>query len=262
MKHWIIASFFFVFLIIPLNLFAKAPLWGKTGHRATAEIATQYLTPKARKQIDKILGGEGMALVSTFGDDIKSDPQYDQYAIWHFVNIPKGETYADIKDDLGPNIMSAIQEAREALQDRSTPVDQKRFYLKMLIHLIGDLHQPLHVGRPEDRGGNDIIVFWFGQPSNLHKVWDSDILDQFQMSYSELAANIARLTTKEEKRIARGTPEDWLKESVELANQIYDSTHNGANLGYDYAYTWTDTVREQLQKGGIRLAKELNEIFK
>lgn len=252
---------FICILFLPVALWAKSPNWGKTGHRATAEIAYKYLTKKAKKNMDKLLNGESLALVSTYADDVKSDPRYDQYAIWHFVNIPEEESYDDIKNDLGPNIIGAIQEVKEGLQDASVPPEKKRFYLKMLIHLIGDLHQPLHVGRPEDKGGNAIHVFWFGNPSNLHRVWDSDLLDYYKMSYSELAANEQRLSDNEIKKIGSGSPEDWLKESVAVVDKIYDSAQNGDHLGYQYAYEWMDVVRSQLQKGGIRLAAELNDIF-
>ena len=246
---------------LPVISLAKAPSWGKTGHRATAEIATKYLTDKAKANIDKFLEGDSPALVSTFGDDIKSDHAFDKYSVWHYVNIPEGKTYADIKDDLGPNIVVALEKIKKGLKDKSTPVEKKRFYLKMLIHLIGDLHQPLHVGRPEDRGGNDIIVFWFGEPSNLHRVWDSDMLDGFQMSYSELAANERQLSKREIKEIQKGNHETWLGESVKIADEIYAQAKNGEYLSYKYSYDWLDILRDQLQKGGIRLAQELNDIF-
>lgn len=253
---------FFLWLIfLPTLLMAEAPNWGKTGHRATAQIATKYLTKKAKKNIDKLLQGKGLALISTYGDDIKSDSSYDQYSIWHYVNIPKGQTYREIKEDLGPNIITALDTIKKGLKDPTTPIEKKQFYLKMLIHLIGDLHQPLHAGRPEDKGGNTIQVFWFGQVSNLHKVWDSDLLDYFKMSYSELAANELPLTPDQIRAIQQGSPEDWLMESVQIADKIYDSAQNGNHLGYDYAYDWMEVAREQLQKGGIRLAKELNDIF-
>ena len=253
--------FFLWVAFFPALLMAKAPNWGKTGHRATAQIATKYLTKKAKKNIDKLLQGEGMALVSTYGDDIKSDPSYDQYSVWHYVNIPEGQTYQQTKEDLGPHIIAALDTIKKGLKDPATPVEKKRFYLKMLIHLIGDLHQPLHVGRPEDKGGNTIQVFWFGQASNLHKVWDSDLLDYFKMSYSELAANELSLSPNKIRTIQQDTPVDWLAESVQIADKIYASAQNGKHLGYDYAYNWMEVVREQLQKGGIRLAKELNAIF-
>lgn len=253
--------FFLWLAFLPTLLMAEAPNWGKTGHRATAQIATKYLTKKAKKNINKLLKGESMALVSTYGDDIKSDSNYDQYSIWHYVNIPEGQTYEEIKEELGPNIITALDTIKKGLKDPATPTEKKRFYLKMLIHLIGDLHQPLHVGRPDDKGGNTIQVFWFEQVSNLHKVWDSDLLDYFKMSYSELAANELPLSPNTIRDIQQGTPVDWLNESAQIADKIYDSAEYGSHLGYDYAYDWMGVIREQLQKGGIRLAQELNAIF-
>lgn len=255
-------SFVIIALMVGILAYGNSPNWGKTGHRATAEIATTHLTKKAKKKISELLDGDSPALVSTYPDDIKSDSKYDKYSIWHFVNIPEGKTYDEAKDDLEPeNIVMAIEKAKKALKDDSTPREKKQFYLKFLIHLIGDLHQPLHIGRPDDLGGNTIIVFWFGDPSNLHRVWDSDMLDSFKMSYSELAANEQMLSKEEYKAIEQGNVEDWVRETLEITNQIYDSARNGDQLGYNYMYDWMPVVRQQLQKGGIRLAKELNDIF-
>lgn len=253
--------FCILFLFSSLITFAHAPQWGKTGHRATAEIAVSYLTDKAKKNIEKLLDGDGLALVSTYPDDIKSDPQYDEYAIWHYINIPEGENYETVKDTVGPNIIYALDKVKNGLKDEDTPRAEKQFYLKFLIHLIGDLHQPLHIGRPDDLGGNAIITFWFGETSNLHKVWDSEMLDSYKMSYTELAANEAKLTKEELDEIKQGTPVDWMKEVHQITDEIYDSAQNGDQLSYEYMYDWMPVVREQLQKGGIRLAKELNEIF-
>ncbi len=250
-----------VFLSSVLTYGNTTPFWGKTGHRATGQIASTYLTKKAKQKIAKILDGKSLALVSTYGDDIKSDDHYDKYKPWHYINIPKGETYEAVKDEPGPTIISAIAKCKAALENDKTPLVKKKFYLKMLIHLVGDLHQPLHVGRPDDRGGNDIIVFWFGEVSNLHRVWDSDMINSFLMSYSELAANQQKLSAKEVKEIQQGGPVDWLKDTRKITKKIYQSAKNGYHLGYDYMYKWMPVVRQQLQKGGIRLAKMLNEIF-
>lgn len=254
-------SFILVALLSSLISYGNAPNWGKTGHRATAEIATAHLTKKAKKKVQDLLEGDNPALVSTYPDDIKSDHQYDKYKVWHYINIPEEKTYEAVKAELGPNIISALQKVKAGLKDEATPRKKKQFYLKFLIHLIGDLHQPLHLGRPKDLGGNKIIVFWFGEPSNLHRVWDSDMLNSFQMSYSELAANEGKLSRKELKKIQQGDPEDWLKENLKITHKIYDSAENGDRLGYDYMYKWMPVVRQQLQKGGLRLAKELNAIF-
>lgn len=248
------------FLIINFA-YANAPQWGKTGHRATMEIAQQHLTKKAKKNIQKILGKDTGILLSTFPDEIKSDRAYDQYGIWHYINIPEGKTYDAIKDEVGPNIIWAIGEAKRKLKDETVSPEKKKFYLTMLIHLIGDLHQPMHIGRPEDLGGNRIIVFWFNQPSNLHKVWDSEMLDSYKMSYSELAANRAILSDREVEEISQGNEVDWMEEVFEITQKVYDSAENGHRLSYDYMYHWMPVVREQIHKGGIRLAKELNELF-
>lgn len=253
--------FLFVTLLSGLTSFAHAPNWGKTGHRATAEIAETYLTDKAKAAVSDLLDGDGMALVATYPDDIKSDKAYNHYSIWHYINIPEGKEYEDIQNDKDENIIWAIQKVKRELKDPKVSKEKKQFYLKFLIHLIGDLHQPMHVGRPDDLGGNKIIVFWFGEASNLHKVWDDDMLDSYKMSYSELAANQKKLSDKEIKEIQKGTEIDWLKESYNITKKIYDTTENGYHLSYNYMYDWIPTVREQLQKGGIRLAKELNEIF-
>lgn len=240
---------------------AHAPFWGKTGHRATAEIAEKYLSPQTRQAVKELLDGDGMALVSTYADDIKSDKKFAKYSTWHYVNIPEGKTYADLVHSGEMNIITAIEKTKTGLKDTTLPKEQRKFYLKMLIHLIGDLHQPMHVGRPEDKGGNEIPVFWFNERSNLHRVWDEDLLYYYEMSYTELAANTSKLSEEELAEIRRGSVTDWLNESHAIADKIYETVKDNEHLEYAYAYHWLPVVREQLQKGGIRLAKELNEIF-
>ncbi len=249
-------------LIYSISAFAGQPYWGKTGHRTTAEIASHYLSKSAQKQIAQLLNHQSLALVSTYGDDIKSDHSYDAYKVWHYINIADGQTYEEAKASVKkPNIITAINECIAGLKSDSTPRDKKVFYLKMLVHLMGDLHQPLHAGHPEDYGGNKIIVFWFDEVSNLHRVWDEDMINSYQMSYSELAQNRQYLSKQDLQAMQAGTLEDWLSESLILADKVYDSAENGWHLSYKYMYNWMPVVRQQLQKGGVRLAKVLNEIF-
>ena len=132
----------------------------------------------------------------------------------------------------------------------------------MLVHFVGDLHQPLHAGRGEDKGGNDIQVRWYNDGTNIHSVWDTKMIESYNMSYTELAENIRELTKLEKQQIASGTFEDWMYESNELSKKVYDSAEVGEKLGYRYMYDWFPVVQEQLQKGGIRLAQVLNEIYK
>ena len=235
--------------------------WGKTGHRATAQIAEGYLTKKAKKQIDKLLQGQGLALVSTFADDIKSDRDYKSYSPWHYVNFEFDKKYGEETPSEFGDLVSGINKCVTVLKNESSSEDEKRFYLKMLVHFIGDLHQPLHVGRGEDKGGNDIQVRWFNDGSNLHRVWDSNMIEDFKMSYSELAVNAEELSKAEVETIRNGELLDWIYESQVLAKKVYASAEVGEKLGYRYMYDYFPVVREQLQKGGIRLAKVLNEIF-
>jgi len=130
-----------------------------------------------------------------------------------------------------------------------------------LIHFLGDLHQPLHIGLADDKGGNTFQVRWFGEGANLHWVWDEKIIDKYGMSYSELAANQQQLTKYEIQEIQRGTVKDWMYESREICMDVYQHTEVGENLRYEYMYRYKDVMRSQIQKGGIRLALLLNEIF-
>tara|TARA_R100001369_G_scaffold92561_1_gene138353 strand:- start:14932 stop:15714 length:783 start_codon:yes stop_codon:yes gene_type:complete len=236
--------------------------WGQTGHRTTAEIAQSYLSKDAKKEISKLLNGRSLAFASTFGDEIKSDSKYRMYSPWHYVNLPGGASEYKAEDaNPDGDLLMAIRKSVEVLKDKKSSKEEKEFYLKMLVHFLGDLHQPLHAGRGEDKGGNDIQVRWFGEGTNLHRVWDSDMIDSYQMSYTEMASNTARLSETQKKAIASGSFEDWMYESKALSERVYASAEIGEKLGYNYMYDWFPVVGEQLQKGGIRLASVLNEIF-
>src|SRR5690606_23195833 len=257
-----------IFLSILLSLFinlsfAADMYWGQTGHRATGEIATKHLSKKARKEVDKILGGKSLAFVSTYGDEIKSDSKYREFGPWHYVNLEPDQVKYDVAlaAEEG-DLLKALQKCKAVLQDKNSSREEKEFYLKMLVHFMGDLHQPFHVGRGEDKGGNDIQVRWFNQGSNIHRVWDSDMINSYQMSYTELAANTDELTAQKLREITSGDFETWVYESRALADKAYASVEIGEKLSYRYMYDWFPVVREQLQKGGIRLAHVLNEIYK
>lgn len=253
----------FSLLLLSSHAFFANEDWGQTGHRATGQIAEDHLSMKAKKQINKILKGKSLAIVSTYADEIKSDSRFREFGPWHYVNLPQGETrYTEANAAPEGDLLMAIRRCVELLKDRSTSNEDKEFYLKMLVHFIGDLHQPLHAGRGEDKGGNDIQVRWFNEGTNLHSVWDSKMINSYQMSYTELASNTDYLSPRQKHEIALGSFEDWMYESKELSKKVYDSAEVGENLSYRYMYNWFPVVREQLQKGGIRLAKVLNDIYK
>ncbi|MCG2420407.1 S1/P1 nuclease [Aequorivita sp. F47161] len=236
--------------------------WGKTGHRAVGEIADDYLSRKAEKEISKLLNGHSLAFVANYGDDIKSDRNFDAYRPWHYVSFPFGEKYETYPKSEKGDIIQAIKKCISVLKDDDSPKEDKVFYLKMLVHFMGDLHQPLHIGLAEDKGGNDFQVRWFKDGTNLHTVWDSKMIDFYDMSYTELATNTDVLSKQQVEAIKKGTVIDWMYESRGICEDIYDHTEVGEKLGYNYMYKYMDVVRFQLQKGGIRLAEVLNEIFR
>ena len=246
-------------LLIPSCAFADD--WGKTGHRAVGEIAENYLDRKVKKKINELLNGHSLAFVSNYGDEIKSDRKYDSFGPWHYVNFPFGDQYDTQTKNKRGDIIMGIETSIQYLKDENSSKKDKVFYLKMLVHLMGDLHQPLHIGLEEDKGGNDFQVRWFGKGTNLHVVWDSSMLDYYGMSYTEVAANRNKLSKAEVETIKQGSVLDWAYDSRILCEDIYENTKTGEKLGYGYAYRYMDTVRHQIHKGGIRLAVLLNDIF-
>lgn len=250
-----------IFMLSLISGMAHEALWDKTGHRVVGEVAQKYLKPSAKRAIAKLLGGQSLAEVSTFADEIKSDSLYNRFYSWHFVNYPLDEEYGDSPPSARGDIVMAIEECKRIIQDSGSGPAEKVFYLKMLVHFIGDLHQPMHVGREEDRGGNDIFLKWFGNETNLHSIWDSKLINFYGMSYTELAATLPQVDRKERKLLQAGNTLDWVEESRALAIQLYEGVSLEENLRYRYHYIWWPTVEDQLLRGGLRLAKVLNELF-
>jgi hypothetical protein len=129
----------------------------------------------------------------------------------------------------------------------------------MLIHLVGDIHQPLHVGGGNDRGGNDVKIMWFRADSNLHRVWDSDMIDDTRLSYTEFAESLERPNEAKLKQWQKTSVRDWANESKGYRKQVYD--YKNGKLGYEYSYYHLHIVRHRLMQAGIRLAAVLNEIY-
>ncbi|WP_224483347.1 S1/P1 nuclease [Robertkochia aurantiaca] len=235
--------------------------WGRNGHRIVGEIASRHLDRRAAKKIDALLDGASLAKVSTYADEIKSDDRYNEFYPWHYVNYPLDAEYIKAEAASEGDLYQGIDRCIEILKNPASSKEDKVFYLKMLVHLVGDLHQPLHLGRSEDKGGNDIQVRWFGDGANLHSVWDTRMIEQYGMSYSELADNLPVLGENEKKVIMQGDHYLWGSQMRELTAMAYNSAEPGEKLGYEYMYNHFGTVQDQLQKAGLRLAAILNDIF-
>lgn len=256
----------FIFLLAcvyltPINQLHASDDWSATGHRVVGEIAQDYLKPKTKRLLRKLLNNQSLAYVSTFGDDIKSDKRYDKFYTWHYINMPLDSNYEESEKSLDGDLVSGIDYCVKVIKDEKASDDDKAFYLKLLVHFIGDLHQPMHVGLVEDKGGNDFKLQWFYKDTNLHSVWDRQMIDSYGMSYSELAGNADKLNKKQIKDIQKGSIIDWVNDTHKLTREVYANVKPNENLRYRYSYDNFETVRMQLQKGGIRLAKVLNDLF-
>lgn len=234
--------------------------WGLTGHRVVGDIAEQYLSKKAKKQIKKILGTESLADVANWMDFIKSEPSYDAMKPWHYCTIPKGKTYEQAGTPKEKDIIWALKKFRGDLESDTTSRETKQIALKGIVHLIGDLHQPLHVGNGTDRGGNDVKVKYFYQNSNLHRVWDSQMIDGQNLSYTEWVKKINHITTGQVATWQQGTVLDWAYESQTYHPSVYDIGEK-KSLSYRYNYDHLAQVEERLLKAGVRLAGYLNAIY-
>lgn len=241
-----------------IGLIFNAFGWGATGHRAISLIADQHLNKKTRLAIQKILQGQPLAMTGSWMDEIRSDSLYDFAETWHYVTIDDNETYEQSKKNPKGDIIEALERIIAQLKSKKLSPKDEAEHLKMLIHLIGDIHQPLHVGR-NDQGGNSIKLTWFGSNSNLHRVWDSDMIDGSKLSYTELANALPKADAVRIKTLQSLSIRQIATESMTYRSQIY--AYGDGKLGYEYNYKNFNTVLDQIQKAGIRLAGMLNQIY-
>jgi len=234
--------------------------WGQTGHRVVGQIAQNHLKATTKKALIEIMGHESLVEASTWMDDIKSDSNYKHSRSWHYVNIPNGMTYETSTKSKKGDAYEATQRMVAILKNKNSHQKEKVEAIRMLVHLVGDFHQPLHVGNGKDQGGNSIKIRWFSKYSNLHQIWDSGIINSKQFSYSELAKIIDKSGQKLDKSFYSTDLDIWVKEAIDLRPQIYD-IGDAKNLSYNYSYKNWETVKIQLHKGGLRLAAILNEIY-
>lgn len=246
--------------------------WGPNGHRIVGEIGERYLSEAARRGVEEILGAESLAEASTWPDEIRSDPAWERAAAWHFISIDDEETLATTERSPAGDVLEALKRFEAVLRDPEAAKRAKVEALRFYVHFVGDVHQPLHVGRRGDRGGNAIRVRWFGEPRNLHSVWDSGLIEAEELSFTEYVRFLLGDAAQTEIAAWQDEPhEEWVRESFCLRDAVYDlgrearsgSTEAGEepDLGYAYAFTQGPLVDRRLLQAGIRLAGRLNDLF-
>ena len=255
-----------VVLVVLAYLPFSAGAWGVLGHRIVGEIADLHINAKTRKAIQQILGTESIAMSANWADFIKSDTSYNYLSSWHYVNLPanasKSEVFSFLDNQTEPNIYNKTTEMIAVLKNVKSTLAQKKLALRLLIHLVGDLHQPMHTARKEDLGGNKIQLSWFGERTNLHRVWDENLIEFQQLSYTEYTKAINHASPQQIAVWKKTSLKDCVFESYQVCNKLYATgIKNEDKLSFRYNFDWMATLNEQLLKGGIRLAKILNDIY-
>lgn len=242
--------------------------WGSLGHRTVATIAERHLTTSAKAAVADLLEGQSLDEVSTWADEIRSDPSYRKTAAWHFLNLPSGLNHqafiASVRKMSQQNVVSSIDHFEAVLSNPTASKSEKTEALKFLVHFVGDIHQPMHVSHAEDKGGNTIQVRYNGKGSNLHAVWDSKILETEGVGMRELAAQNDHANVATVRQWQASTPEEWAWESYQISSRLYQEADlsDGRKLTDAYYRKYMPVVNERIEQAGIRLAGILNQLFK
>jgi hypothetical protein len=238
--------------------------WGRDGHKIASTIAMNHLTPEAKAAVTQLLGKQSLADVSTWMDEIRSDPSYRWASPLHYANVKPGADGFDLKRDCPPQgcVVSAIIKYAGVLRSKDANRAERTEALKLMVHLVEDVHQPLPVSRARDRGGNDIKVAFFHDRTNLHRVWDSGLIRRTKTPWAAYAAELQRAITPEQLTKWKNTdPVKWATESYRLALSHAHAIPKDGQLGKAYFDRCIPVVNQRLSMAGLRLATLLNATF-
>ncbi|MEB2778862.1 S1/P1 nuclease [Algoriphagus sp. C2-6-M1] len=234
--------------------------WGQLGHYLIGYMAEKQMKRSVRKKVEKVLYPMSVGRSGTWMDEIRSDHAFDYASSWHYMTSISGE-YDESIQEKGGNIYAEINRIKNELKAGNLESGKEAELLKILIHMVEDIHQPLHVGTGEDRGGNDVKLEYFGRDTNLHAVWDSGIIDGKSMSYTEIGDELSKRVNKEViTRYRAGSMQDWLTEAVAARPTVYNLPEN-KKISYVYGYESTQLLEERLIAASVRLAQILEEIY-
>lgn len=235
--------------------------WGPLGHRVVARLAESQLTPQARAEVQRLLalrGAHHLSDIAVWADELRdTDPGlFQRTRRMHFVNFHSRDCNFDPPRDCrnGECAVAAIEKYSAILANRTKPPAERAEALAFVVHFVGDIHQPLHADFRDDAGGNDFQVRWHGRGTNLHKIWDSAMLDDAHLS----AARYTHTLLAERAPIATGgTPAEWAAEScrIDRDDGVYPSAHF---IDASYVARERPIAELRLRQAGARLAALLN----
>lgn len=246
------------FLALALFYSISSFSWGKQGHAITGDIALMVTKKSIQDSVNKYLDGTKWGEAACWMDEVRSDHSYDYMKTWHYINVEKDKTYVKGNEE---NVIGEIEIAIDKLKNRSKLTKQEiNINIKILFHLIGDMHQPLHVGYGEDKGGNTIDVDFLGKATNLHKVWDTEIIQEKKITTSSLEELYKKITKEELDKIMKKIDvEEWMNQNRALLPKVYDFKNGIINQGYIDKNA--EIIKKQLLYSGIRISAVLNSVF-
>lgn len=253
----------FVVIILAMSIPAMAFAWGAKGHDIVARVAEENISKRTRRAVEEVLGGHSMVYVANWMDNASHTEEYAYTKTWHYVNVdPEEGSYRNSVKEAKGDVVVAVENIVANLKSGELALEEERAQLMMLIHLVGDMHCPMHAGHKSDRGGNGTKVKYFNSQKKLHSVWDSDIIESaHRWSHSEWQQQIDRVDKRQKRAMMQGRPADWIEECVALADDVYVRSTTGGNLSYDYVAHYAPVIESQLLKAGLRLASILEEIY-
>lgn len=242
-----------------LAAFGQAHGFGADGHRIAGLIAQERLCTEAQQQVRTLGQGQGLDQLGLWADWIRGEPEWEHSAAWHYMNIPDGARLEDYRHPPEGDILWAIRYFGARLADRQEPIAERRDALRFLVHFAVDIHQPLHVGRESDRGGNMIDIDPdTGGPVNLHRFWDTDAVALSGLEVEDYVLNLAGLIEANAPAWEQDMLMDWARESQILRPDVYDFGGRGNRLTRNYLENAERITRVRLAQAGVRLAAEVN----
>ena len=253
--------FFWVSLSIVLVLSGsgRAFGFGADGHRIAGLIAQERLCAEAQQQVRTLGQGQGLNQLGLWADWVRGESEWEHSAPWHYMNIPDGASLEEYRHPPEGDILWAIGHFAARLADRKESIAERRDALRFLAHFVVDLHQPLHVGRESDRGGNMIDVDpGNGGPVNLHRFWDTDAVALSGLEVEDYVQSLAGLIEANTRAWEQDTLMDWARESQALRPDVYDFGGRGNRLTRNYLENAERITRLRLAQAGVRLAAVVN----
>lgn len=248
------------FGVLALTTAGNAWSYGQQGHLIAGQVAEEMLCERARTEVDRLGEGQDLGELGLWADRIRSDRAYVDSAPWHYMNIATGVAASDFEHPPEGDVLWAIEKYAERMVDASLGRREQSDALKFFVHFLVDIHQPLHVGLADDRGGNSVSLRFRGETTNLHRMWDSHAIEWAGQPFRSYRREVRRAVRDSAGPVSLD-PIDWIDESLTLRSAVYDFGEANRELSAAYLDFAASTTRDRLVLASLRLAGTLNAAF-